>query len=125
MYPAVSANHPVAAHDTIVPETLNGLTFFTVAQLDEIESRDRIMQRCARIGFTPSSIELLDNFPTLLYMLREKRGVSICGKFSTLVPNDIKYYPLDLGEQNASILVAWYPERLTRQARDFIKMLTK
>lgn len=123
MHLAMSVNHPLAAYDTVQPDKLSELTFFAVSQLDEAETRERILRRCQSCGFTPRRIELLDNFPTLLHMLREKRGVSICGKFATMSHKDIKYYPLDLESENAYVVVAWHTDRLTKQAKNFIDML--
>lgn len=106
------------------PDRLSELTFYAVAQYDEEASKARIARRCKQIGVTPRRIELLDNFPTLINVLRETRGVSICARFSLFGPrNDIKYYPLNLTYEKAYIVVAWHTDRLSRQARDFIGML--
>lgn len=125
MHIAMSAEHPLAAHDTVPPELLAELTFYAVGQLDEDESKAAIVRRCKKLGFEPRRVELLDNFPTLLHMLREKRGASICGRFALAGANsDIKYYPLKIEDTNSYVVVAWHPDRLTKQAKDFLHLLT-
>jgi DNA-binding transcriptional LysR family regulator len=124
MYLAMSTNHPLAASDTLQPDLLSGLTFYAVAQQDEVASKARIIRLCNKIGVTPLKVELLDNLPTLLNVLRETRGVSICARFSLFSPkNDIKYYRLKLDDETAHVVVAWHTDRLSRQARNFIDML--
>ncbi len=121
---AMSMDHPLALYDTLQPDLMSELTFYAVAQLDEAVSKARIMTHCEKFGVTPRRIELLDNFPTLLNVLRETRGVSICARFTFFgLKNDIKYYPLDLGDETAYIIVAWHTNRLSKQAQDFINML--
>lgn len=124
MHLAMSEKHPLAACDTLPPDKLSEQTFYIVAQQDETASKARLIKLCQKIGFTPQRIELLDNFPTLMNILRETRGVSICARFSLIGTKDnIRYYPLKLGEETAYIVVAWYEDRLSRQAKDFVNML--
>lgn len=124
MHLAISKNHPLAASDTLQPDLLSELTFYAVAQQDEAASKARIIKLCQKIGVKPRRIELLDNLPTLLNVLGETRGVSICARFSLFGPkDDIKYYPLKLDEEAAYIVVAWHADRLSRQTRDFVSML--
>jgi DNA-binding transcriptional LysR family regulator len=124
MHLAMSKKHPLAAYDTPQPDKLSEQTFYIVAQQDEAASKERLIRLCHKIGFTPKRIELLDNFPTLINVLRETSGVSICARFSLINPkDDIRYYPLRLDEETAYIVVAWYEDRLSRQARNFVKML--
>jgi DNA-binding transcriptional LysR family regulator len=125
MHLAMSMSHPLAASDTLQPDRLSELTFYAVTQYDEEASKARIIRRCKQIGVIPRRIELLDNFPTLINVLRETRGVSICARFSHFgLQNDIKYYPLNLtGDEKAYIVVAWHKDRLSKQSRDFIRML--
>ncbi len=121
---AMSSDHPLAAYDTLQPDLLSELTFYAVAQNDDAASKARITRRCRKIGVTPRRIILLDNFPTLLNVLRESLGVSICGRFTLFnQKNDIKYYPIDLDEEAAYIVAAWHMDRLSKQAQDFINML--
>lgn len=122
---AIAADHPLAGDGMPPPERLAELTFYAVTQVNEEESKARIFRRCGDLGFVPRRVELLDNFPTLLHMLREKRGASICAQFHTAAGGEeIRYYPLALrGDNAAYIVVAWHADRLTKPARDFIRML--
>ena len=74
MHLAMSKKHPLAAYDTPQPDKLSEQTFYIVAQQDEAASKERLIRLCHKIGFTPKRIELLDNFPTLINVLRETSG---------------------------------------------------
>ena len=127
MYLAVSAHHPMALYDSIQPDMLSELTLFAVPSTDESTATEGIISRYSECGFIPKRIEFIDNFPTLLHMLREKRGVSICARFKDIasneVPNDIKYFPLNLDKTRVYVVVAWHDDGLSKEARNFLKML--
>ena len=118
---AISAHHPLASYDVIPPDKLSELTLFSVLQSEKDSSRVRVTDRCRENGFIPNNIEFVDNFMTLLHKLRERRGISICGKFKNL--DDIKYYPLNLVRNRTYIVAAWYDDKLTNLAKEFINML--
>ena len=121
---AMSAQHPLAAYDTIQPDMLNASTVYAVTMTaSEQDTIQRITHRCKTLGFTPKKIILLDNFMTLLYLLREMRGVSICGKFNIITADDIKYYPLKSATPKQYVVAVWREDRLTTEARNFIEML--
>ena len=77
------SKHPLAAYDTPQPDKLSEQTFYIVAQQDEAASKERLIRLCHKIS-SRKRIELLDNFPTLINVLRETSGVSICARFSLL-----------------------------------------
>ena len=46
--------------------------------------------------------------------------MSLCAKFTG--GNEIKYYPTP-ENMWSYLVVAWYPDRITKQAKEFIKLL--
>ena len=117
----ISAHHPLASYDVIPPEKLSKLTFFLLPQSEKDNAKTRAIDRCRENGFIPKQVEFVDNFMTLLHKLREMRGISICGKLKYV--DDIKHYPLNLFQNRAHIVVAWYDDKLTKSAKEFINML--
>jgi DNA-binding transcriptional LysR family regulator len=81
------------------------------------------LAKCRRMGFSPRELEFVPNFHTLLHNIREGRGMGICGRFNYLVYDDIKYYPLPDSESQY-VLVTWRTDRLSTEARDFIRLLS-
>jgi DNA-binding transcriptional LysR family regulator len=120
---AMSEQHPLAAYDALQPDRLSEVTFYAVPQSTESVAAESIIRRCNEYGFTPKHIEFLENFPTLLHLLSEQRGVSICGRFKKATSNDLKYLSLPSETNRTYVVVAWYPDRLTKEARNFINML--
>ena len=125
LYFAISASHPLAAYDSIQPNEFAELTFYSALLSSEKTARERISRRCQAHGFTPKRIVFLENFMTLLHFLREKRGASVCGKFTNLTSDDLKYYPLDIVTPRMYSGIAWPGNRLTKEARTLINMLPK
>jgi DNA-binding transcriptional LysR family regulator len=123
MYLTMSVRHPLAVYETPPPEELSKLTFFSVPHASEAVIKNNIINKGRECGFTPKNIELLDNFPTLLHMLNECRGVCICARFDNSVSAELKYYELAPGNTPSYVVVAWLAERLTERARKFIEML--
>ena len=121
LYLAMSTRHALAACQDMPPaDKLSELTAFAVRSSDNSETEEQIIHNYRKIGVRPKRVVLVENFQTLLHTLRENRGMSLCAKFSG--GDEIKYYPTP--EQMWSYLVvAWYPERLTRQAKEFMKLL--
>jgi DNA-binding transcriptional LysR family regulator len=120
---AISANHPLAGGDTLDYAALSNEVFYTVPIPKELTNLNDTIEKCQRMGFTPKGLEFVPNFLTLLYNIRQGKGVGIIGRFNYLGYEDIKYYPLPEPE-NHHVVVAWRPDRLSYEARSFINLLT-
>ena len=121
---AISANHPLAAGDTLDLPALSGEVFYTVPIPKYLTNLNDTIEKYQRMGFTPKGIEFTPNFLTLLYNIRQCKGVGIVGRYNLLGFDDIKYYPLPEPE-NHHVVVAWRPDRLSGEARSFISLLSE
>lgn len=122
-YLAMSASHPLAAHNELVCDTLSNEIFYTVPIPKELANLNDTFAQCRRMGFTPKALEFVPNFQTLLHNIRQGKGMGICGRFSYLGYSDIKYFPLPESENNAHVVVAWRTGQLSSEARNFINLL--
>jgi len=125
LYLAMSTRHPLAQSDTAPPaEMVEDETFYRVSYLDDEASRLAYEDECRQSGFCPKNFVFLPNMQTLFHVLREMRGMSLCTKFTHFGGDDeIKYYPLPPLRDKKYIVAAWRPDRLTAEARLFLKML--
>ena len=121
---AISANHPLASGDTLDIASLSGEVFYSVPIPKELSNLNDTLEKCQRMGFTPKGIEFAPNFLTLLYNIRQQRGVGIIGRYSHLGFDDIKYYQLPELETH-HVVVAWRPDKLSYEARNFINLLAE
>jgi len=123
MYIAISEHHRLAEHDDLRAETLTGETLFIVEKTGTAFDRESALMLYGQMGFTLGRIEFVPNFLTLLHTLRHRKGFSICGRFSRIGIDDIKYYPISQAQNPARIVAAWRSNKLSAEARDFIDML--
>jgi DNA-binding transcriptional LysR family regulator len=126
LYIAISGSHPIVADGKFRFDRLGGEVLYTVPHTDDLSEKDLMFDRCRRLGFIPKRVEFAPNFQTLLHMIGQSKGFGICGRFSHADGQgvyDIRYFPLPPPMYQAHVGVAWYPKRLSRQARDFIAML--
>ena len=121
LYLAMSTRHALASCEEMPPaDKLSELTAFAVRSPDNSGTEEQIIQNYRKIGVRPRRVVLVENFQTLLHTLKENRGMSLCAKFTG--GNEIKYYPTP-ENMWSYLVVAWYPDRITKQAKEFIKLL--
>jgi DNA-binding transcriptional LysR family regulator len=123
MYVAMSSSHPLAAYDTLMVDRLQNERFFIVPQTGAPSDTENAVEQCKRLGFAPKSVEFSPNFQTLLHTIRQRNGMSICGRYKYIGADDIKYYPLAPSTDPSYVAVAWRKGKLTREARNFISLL--
>ena len=120
---AVSKKNSIAEQDELNYSLLSNEKFFTVPIPDVINDISYTLQRCRRLGFVPKSIEFVPNMQTLLFNVRQNKGMAICGRFSMLGYEDIKYYPLPSPENQTYVVGVWQSGKLTREAQKLVDML--
>jgi DNA-binding transcriptional LysR family regulator len=121
---AMSVDHPLASSGELDVENLNGEVIYLEASINREYAEELTLERCRRIGFVPKRIEFVPNFNTLYHLIVEKQKVSICGRFNHIHMNmKLKYFPLAPGEKEEYIVAAWIPDRLSPEARNFIKLI--
>jgi len=121
---AISAHHPLAGGDTLDFKALSNEIFYAVPIPKELVNLNDIFEKCQRMGFTPKGLEFAPNFMTLLYNIRQGKGVGLIGRFNYLGFEDIKYYQLPYPE-DLYVVVAWRPDRISAEARRFINMISE
>ena len=121
---AISAHHPLAAHDALNYAALRNEIFYSVPIPKELTNLNDTLEKCRRMGFTPKGLEFVPNFLTLLYNIRQGKGVGIIGRFNYLGFDDIRYYPLPEPEVH-NVIVAWRSDRLSNEAQNFINLLAE
>lgn len=120
---AMSSQHPLAVYDAPPWDAVANNTFLAVPHANGSVVAENIIRKCREYKFIPTRIEFPNNFATMLHMIRNGQGMSICGRFMDEISNGIKYYPLNSDGDYAYLVVAWYADRLTTQSRNFIDML--
>lgn len=121
-YLAYSSKSEIAQMDKPDAEVLSKYPVFAVRQSDVNVARENVVRNCQRAGFTPLRVELIDNFQTMLHLIRSNRGISICAKFTGSVADGIEYYYNKNWNVSTHVVLAWYPERLNKLSKEFIKL---
>ena len=121
-YLAYSSKSEIAQMDKPDPAVLAKYPVFAVRQSDINVARENVVRNCRKAGFTPLRVELIDNFQTMLHLIRSNRGISICAKFTGSVAEGIEYYSNKDWNISTHVVLAWYPERLNKISKEFIKL---
>ena len=120
---AVSKSHRISEEDELNAELLQNEYFYTVPIPGNVNEFSYTYARCRRLGFIPKGLKFVPNMQTLVYNVRQKNGVAICGRYDLLGFGDIKYYPLPETENQCYIVAAWKNGKLTSEAQNFINLL--
>ena len=120
---AAQADHIIQNEDGFDISLLQNEYFYTVPIPGNVNDFSYTLTRCRRLGFIPKGLKFVPNMQTLVYNIRQKNGVSICGRYDLLGFDDIKYYPLPEEENKSDIVVAWKNGKLTSEAQNFINLL--
>ena len=121
LYIVMSEDHPLAQMEELEPKLLEGCDIFAVKQVNEETAKEGVRIQCGKIGFTPGKVVLVDNVHTMMHTIRNKRGISICGKFES--SGGLRFYPVSDLLGPTYIVAAWYPKKVTKQLKNLIKLL--
>ena len=124
MFLAIAADHPLSSKEVLPINELNSeIVYREGVNSREIDTAVTLGQ-CERMGFTPRSVEYVDNFQTLYHLILTKRGISICGRFDSIgKEGDIKFYPLDSSIVERFVIIAWSTNRLTQEAHKLVNSI--
>lgn len=120
---AASAEHRICEESALNTDLLQNEYFYTVPIPGNVNEFSYTLSRCRKLGFIPKGLKFVPNMQTLVYNVRQKNGVAICGRYDLLGFDDIKYYPLPEPENQSDIVVAWKNGKLTGEAQNFINLL--
>ena len=120
----MSEEHPLAQMKELNPHVLNDSVVFAVKQVDEDGAKEGVRKQCRKIGFSPKSVELVDNVHTMMHMIRSKRGICICGKFEYGNSAGLRFYPVSDLLGPTYIVAVWHPDKMTKPLKNLIKILS-
>ena len=127
MYIALSAKNPLAKSKDIPYDKLSDLVAYGEPSGAYSEEFVEVVRRnFEKLGITPKDIMPVKNYVTLVHTIINDDGFALCGKLSEAQSGQIKYYELSEEEQNkmgAYLDIAWFPDKLTKPAKDFVKLL--
>jgi DNA-binding transcriptional LysR family regulator len=124
---AMSAKHPLASanslHD-INYEDLKKEVFYTVPLSNESDHRQASIDRLLRYKIIPGDVQVASNFHSLLRVLRQGRGMSLCGYFPNAPGHEeIKYFDLPLIDDGPVLMAAWRTNSISKEAQNFIEII--
>ena len=120
-YLVMAADHPLAGYEKPPAELLAREVVYMLE--GEGSHKDRLAATCDRLGFKPREIIPVSNFQTLLHVIRKRQGICMCCRLNERASESLKYYEVDNLSANAYCGIAWYPDKLSAQARNFLKLL--
>jgi DNA-binding transcriptional LysR family regulator len=123
----MSAKHPLASanslHD-INYEDLKKEVFYTVPLSNESDHRQASIDRLLRYKIIPGDVQVASNFHSLLRVLRQGRGMSLCGYFPNAPGHEeIKYFDLPLIDDGPVLMAAWRTNSISKEAQNFIEII--
>ena len=122
MYIAMSAEHPLAASESIDLSMLENETFHEVFCYTATEDEQKHLKDAW--GFSPK-VKYVPNLLTLMRALSQQKGISCCGKITGVAnASELKYIPLPKESSLAvsSITAIWRTDDLSPAARNLLDM---
>ncbi len=123
---AMSADHPLAAYDSIDEFDITELSkeyFYTISFDDEVNAKGNALERLSMFGIKPKDIRFTANFQSLMRALRQGKGMSLCGYFSKTPDHEaIKFIVLPTFPDYPFLTAAWRTNDVSKQLQEFIDM---
>ncbi len=124
---AMSAKHPLASAPSLQDirfEDLDKETFYTVPHNDDLIMRNRATERLKKYGITPRDVQFSTNFQSLLRVIRQGKGMSLCGYFPNAPGHEeIKYFDLPPSEDDPILTAVWRTNAVTKEIQKFIDII--
>lgn len=124
---AMSAQHRLAAAESFAEIDINEFnqeSFYTIFHDDEASIKRAISSRLNMYGIAPKNVRFVQNFQSLIRILRQGKGMSICGYFSKATGHeDIKFFELPEMNDPPFLAAAWRTNDISKEAMRFISIL--
>lgn len=124
---AMSVKHPLASAASLEDIDISELekeVFYTIPFSNEASDRKRTMERLTKRGITPKDVQFVLNFQSLLRILRQGRGMSMCGYFPNAPGHEeIRFYEFPGMDDDPFLTAAWRTNDLSKEAQKFIDMI--
>ncbi|SHH54988.1 DNA-binding transcriptional regulator, LysR family [Sporobacter termitidis DSM 10068] len=124
---AMSAKHPLAALESekqIDRTALENEVFYTIPFSNEVVDKKRTLVTLSRFGITPKDVHFVQNFQSLIRVLRQGKGMSVCGYFQKAPGHEeIRFFDMPPSGNDPFLAAAWRTNEVSGEARDFIGIL--
>jgi len=92
---------------------------------DSSKEAESYLALCQQYSFSPKSIILLHNFPSVIMAVRQGKGMTLCGiDVKYTYGADIKYYKISDMEKKLPMVLAWNPEHISHEMREFLEIIS-
>ena len=124
---AMSAKHPLASAETfgqIDKSLLENEIFFTIPFTNELNDRQRMLDSLSYYGVLPKDIQFAQNFQSLVHILRQGKGMSLCGYFQKAPGHEeIRFFDLPDLKAPPYLSAAWRSDGMSAELKDFLNMI--
>jgi DNA-binding transcriptional LysR family regulator len=124
---AMSAKHPLAGANSLAEintAELEKEIFYTIPFNNEASDRKSTIVRLNRYGITPKDVQFVLNFQSLLRVLRQGRGMSVCGYFPNAPGHEeIRFFDFPAMDDDPFLTAAWRTNDISREAQKFIDII--
>lgn len=118
---AMSAKHPLASRSSLkdIDESeFENEVFYTIPFTDESANRKTTIQRLNGYGISPKDVRFVQNFHSLIRILRQGKGMSICGYFPKAPGHEeIKFLEFPSQKHDPFMAAAWRTGDLSAEAQ--------
>lgn len=124
---AMSAKHPLASLDTldqIDRSELENEIIYTIPFSNEAADKKRTFVTLSRYGISPQDVQFVQNFQSLIRVLRQGKGMSVCGYFHNAPGHEeIKFFDLPPSKNDPYLAAAWRTHDISEEAKEFINII--
>ncbi len=121
LFIALPITHPLASEENVQLGQLIDETFCILAPEIVQSGTDRLLDMCIKHGFYPKNVRYVPNISTLVLLLKQGVGVTVCGKIAE--DPEIKMYPIEELNETTYEVLAWRTNELSRAAQEFVDMV--
>lgn len=121
---AMSSSHKLASGDTLILPEPETEIFYTIPYNDDIAAISYTVSQLALYGIIPKEVRTVPNFQSLIRIIRQGKGMGLCGYFSKTSDSDkIKYYPMPITKNTPYLTAAWRTDDISPYAQAFVDMI--
>ena len=121
---AMSSSHPLAAGSSLTLPEPETEIFYTIPYNDDITAISYTVSQLALYGIIPKEVRTVPNFQSLIRIIKQGKGMGLCGYFSKTSDSDkIKYYPMPITQNTPYLTAAWRTDDISPYAQAFIDMI--
>jgi DNA-binding transcriptional LysR family regulator len=124
---AMSRKHPLASANSLEEidfQDLSREVFYSVPLDSEANSRKDAADRLEKYGILPGDVQLVPNFQSMLRILRQGKGLCLCGYFPNAPGHEeLKFFELPPIDDDPILTAAWRTATVSRETQSFIDFI--